>query len=307
MQVGGLVLRKLGAPILGYRQPMTHVSRTIVDYAPTQTESHPIWKVRSVRFPYQHLRLQPFLESGLAERTLHWLTTTDAWRRDLGHFYCHETFALAPSILPPDVGAIVSSALLSALRQVLQFELSTALDGFAWIEAHRSLVRDRLGVHTDEDANEVRLTLTLGKSAVLRGGILTLRDDPYFPAKQIEYFPVHNSATAFRTSANTYHCVSRVDQGARYALVYRFPLLKNTGVPNGRPAQLNSELPNGTVISALGTSAHPWSAYRSLSFLTLWQNDEPQEHPRTASFANSKSSDHTILRTHCTRDYIFHI
>ena len=238
---------------------MTDICRTIDEYAITQAELHPILKIRSVQFPYRHLRLQPFLDPGLAERTLHWLTNTDAWRRDVGSFYCHETFALDPSMLPPDVGAVVSSALLSALRQVLQFEFVAELDSFAWIEAHRSLVQDRLGVHTDEDANEVRLTLSLSESAVLRGGILTLRDDPYFPAKQVKYFPVHNSATALRTSGKTYHCVSRVDQGVRYALVYRFPVLRTSGA-NGRIANLNGELPNGTVISALGTSAHPWSA-----------------------------------------------
>lgn len=181
--------------------------------------------VHSVTSPYRHVRMYPILEPALAQRTLSWLRRTGAWARQEGAFYRHDTFALTPEVVPPDVEEVVSPNTLGPLRALLQSRFGAEVQPFAHVEAHRSIARDDIGLHTDADVTEIRLMLNLNaRWTPSQGGVLHLQDRPGHPCRCVGYRPLHNSATAFRTSPDSYHRVSPMQDGERYTLLYRFPI-----------------------------------------------------------------------------------
>ena len=181
--------------------------------------------VRSVTSPYRHVCLYPILEPALAQRALSWLCRTAAWARQEGAFFRHDSFALTPEVVPPDVEGVVSPNTLGSLRALLQSRFGTEVQAFAHVEAHRSTARDDIGLHTDADVSEVRLMLNLNaRWAPGQGGVLQLQDRPGHACRRVGYRPLHNSATAFRTAPDSYHRVSPVQDGERYTLLYRFPV-----------------------------------------------------------------------------------
>ena len=182
--------------------------------------------VRSVSSPYRHVRMYPILEPALAQRALSWLRHTEAWARQEGAFFRHDSFALTPEVLAPEVEAIVSPKTLGSLRALLQSRFATEVEPFAHVEAHRSTMRDDIGLHTDAEVREVRLMLNLNaRWTPDQGGVLQLQDRPGPACRRVRYRPLHNSATAFRTAPDSYHCVSPVQEGERYTLLYRFPIM----------------------------------------------------------------------------------
>lgn len=185
--------------------------------------------VRSVSSPYRHLRMYPILEPTLAQRALSWLRHTEAWARQEGAFFRHDTFALSPDVVPPEATQIVSPKTLGSLRAILQSRFATEVEPFALVEAHRSTMRDGIGLHTDADVSEIRLMLNLNAHwTPSQGGVLQLQDRPErlgHSCRRVRYRPLHNSATAFRTAADSYHRVSPVQEGERYTLLYRFPIV----------------------------------------------------------------------------------
>ena len=182
--------------------------------------------VRSVTSPYRHLRMYPILEPALAERALSWLRRTGAWARQEGAFYRHDTFALTPDVVPAAVEEAVSPKTLGSLRAILQSRFGTEVQRLAHVEAHRSSMRDDIGLHTDSDVSEIRLMLNLNaRWTPGQGGVLQLQDRPCRPCRHVRYHPLHNSATAFRTAPDSYHRVSPMQEGERYTLLYRFPIL----------------------------------------------------------------------------------
>ena len=196
------------------------------DAARAKTPEPPLgMRVRHASHPYPHIRLYPLLDGVLAEGMLSWLCDTEAWRRRDRSFYRHDSFAVTPDVIPPDLRAAVSPRWLKSLREVLQSHLDVKLHSFAWAEAHRSSSQDEVGVHTDAGANEVRVVLNLNTGWIANhGGLLLLQDRPVSPRHCVGYLPLHNTATAFRTTAVSYHQVSHIREGQRYALLYRFPI-----------------------------------------------------------------------------------
>ena len=181
--------------------------------------------VRSRSRPYPHLRLHPVLHPNNAARALRWLQQSNIWRREMRSFSRHESFALTPDVVPTEAEPAVSPNLLRELRGLLQSRLSVALKPYSLIEAHRTTEQDHIGPHTDEAVHEVRVALNLNSGWIESyGGVLSLQDRPLHPRKRVDYCPFHNSATAFRTTATSYHQVSRVKEGPRYTLLYRFPI-----------------------------------------------------------------------------------
>ena len=182
--------------------------------------------VRSVTSPYRHVRMYPILKPALAQRALSWLRGTEAWARQEGAFFRHDTFALTPGVVPPEAAQIVSPKTLGSLRAILQSRFGTEVEPFAHVEAHRSTMRDDIGLHTDADVSEIRLMLNLNaRWTPGQGGVLQLQDRPDRPCRHVRYRPLHNSATAFRTAPDSYHRVSPMQEGERYTLLYRFPIL----------------------------------------------------------------------------------
>ena len=182
--------------------------------------------VQSMSSPYRHLRMYPILDPALAQRALSWLRHTEAWARQEGTFFRHDTFALSPDVVPPDAAQIVSPKTLGSLRALLQSRFATEVEPFALVEAHRSTMRDDIGLHTDADVSELRLMLNLNAGwTPSQGGVLQLQDSPGRPCRRVRYRPLHNSATAFRTASDSYHRVSSVLEDERYTLLYRFPIV----------------------------------------------------------------------------------
>ena len=222
--------------------------------------------VRSGSAPYLHLRLYPVLDSDDASRVLCWLQQTDAWRRDVRSFAPHDSFALTPAAVPPEAEQAVSPHLLRELRSVLQSRLGVALKPYSLVEAHRTTEQDHIGLHTDEGVNEVRVALNLKSGwTESHGGILSLQDRPVGPRKRVEYCPFHNSATAFRTTATSYHRVSPINGGRRYTLLYRFPIAETPRMDPERdpcrasPCDLAHARESHTVIVVI-SDPHPWAA-----------------------------------------------
>lgn len=222
--------------------------------------------IRGAPAPYPHLRLYPVLGPTLAKRVLCWLQGADAWQRDVRSFSRHDSFALTPAIVPTEAGSAVSPRLLMAMRGELRSRLQVDLKPFAWIEAHRSTKRDRIGIHTDEGVNEVRVALNLNSGWTEgRGGLLSLQDRPVGPRKRVEYSPFHNSATAFRTTPTSYHRVSPINGGRRYTLLYRFPIAETPRIDPERdpcrasPSDLAHAQESHTVIVVI-SDPHPWAA-----------------------------------------------
>ena len=225
-------------------------------------------RVRWSPAPYSHLRVHPVLEPRLAARLLSWLQGTRAWRREVQSFYWHDSFELIPEVVPLDVEAAVSPETLSALRGILQPRLGVNLRSFAHVEAHRSTARDAVGVHADAAVDEVRLVVNLNPGwTASRGGLLSLQDRPVQPLHCVSYLPLHNSATAFRTTAGSYHQVSPVREGRRYTVLYRFPIntpAAPSSLKTGRPqvSRHGLDLAQGsrTVIVARSAAPYQWLA-----------------------------------------------
>ena len=206
--------------------------------------------------------MYPILEPALAQRALSWLRRTEAWSRQEGAFFRHDSFALTPEVVPPEVEAIVSPKTLGALRALLQSRFATEVEPFAHVEAHRSTMRDDIGLHTDADVSEIRLMLNLNaRWTPSQGGVLQLQDRPDHCCRRVRYRPLHNSATAFRTAPDSYHRVSPVQNGERYTLLYRFPITAKGEDRRGDRAPLREHAVSGraaTIIFVAVACSHRW-------------------------------------------------
>lgn len=221
--------------------------------------------VRSVSSPYRHVRLYPILEPSLAQRALSWLRRTEAWARQEGAFFRHDSFALTPDVVPPEAAQIVSPKTLGSLRALLQSRFATEVEPFAHVEAHRSTMRDDIGLHTDADVSEIRLMLNLNARWIPgQGGVLQLQDRPDrpgHPCRRVRYRPLHNSATAFRTAPDSYHRVSPVQGCERYTLLYRFPIVAKGEDRRGDRAPLREHAVSGraaTIVFLPIARSHRW-------------------------------------------------
>ena len=216
--------------------------------------------VRSVTSPYRHVRLYPILDPALAQRALSWLHRTEAWARQEGDFYRHDSFSLTPEVVPPDVEGVVSPNTLGTLRALLQLRFATEVESFAHVEAHRSTERDDIGLHTDADVSEIRLMLNLNaRWAPGQGGVLQLQDRPGPACRRVRYRPLHNSATAFRTATDSYHRVSSMQEGERYTLLYRFPIRPKDAERRGDQAPLHEPaVLQGTSTVVVVLHLHRW-------------------------------------------------
>lgn len=207
--------------------------------------------------------MYPILEPALAQRALSWLRCTEAWERQEGAFFRHDAFALTPDVVPPDVEEVVSLKTLGSLRAILQSRFGTEVQPFAHVEAHRATARDDIGLHTDADVREIRLMLNFNTHWTSgQGGVLQLQDRPDHPCRRVRYRPLHNSATAFRTATDSYHCVSPVQEGERYTLLYRFPIVAKSEERRGDRVPLREHAVSGRaatiIFVAVAARSHCW-------------------------------------------------
>ena len=219
--------------------------------------------VRSVSSPYRHVRMYPILEPALAQRALSWLRHTKAWERQEGAFFRHDSFALTPEVVAPEVEAIVSPKTLGSLRALLQSRFATEVEPFAHVEAHRSTRRDDIGLHTDADVREIRLMLNLNtRWTPDQGGVLQLQDRPDHRCRRVRYRPLHNSATAFCTAQDSYHRVSPVQEGERYTLLYRFPVVaENEECRGDRALPIEHVVFQRSIISVFVAHSYCWLSW----------------------------------------------
>lgn len=178
-----------------------------------------------IALPFPHILWSNFLPPLIADQALSWLETVHIWKREESNLHLYDSFNLSDIHIPGAVGSVVSAYFLGHMRRSLEETLQVRLSSVVRVQVHRLLLGYRIGVHTDAQAREVRVVVTLCRSyPVLSGGELILFALPDECQKRRAYPPLHNQAIGFKTGAATPHAVSQVYDGTRFSLIYRFGL-----------------------------------------------------------------------------------
>jgi Rps23 Pro-64 3,4-dihydroxylase Tpa1-like proline 4-hydroxylase len=181
------------------------------------------------RTPFLHAVVPNCIDHDLAESLLSWFEREAPWQWSaVDNFYHQFDVDLRTTPLPADLKLLVDDLFLEELRQGMGRLLEARLDARIDVTAHRMLLGCRVGIHTDyvPAAQAYRLLVHLNRGWKPEdGGLLMLfgEKDPTPDSEGTRcYSPQHGRAFAFEISPRSFHAVSRICMGERYALRFSF-------------------------------------------------------------------------------------
>lgn len=177
---------------------------------------------RSCEDPYQHVWIPRLFPAKTSNRILEWLEQDLPWQYTQTSFYQQFEFSLRDVDLPADLKFVAAAETMSEIGSWLQGAFNTPALESDDVVAHLLETGHGIGVHNDHqtDGETHRLLLQLGRG--VEGGVTVLCQDQCADSVRRLIKPIHGTAIAFAISKNSYHAVSKVQQGQRFTLVYSF-------------------------------------------------------------------------------------
>lgn len=170
--------------------------------------------------PFKHAVIAELLPANDAESLLLWLEQTQEWTLRSKSFYTHYAIDLAGLLVHDATLTICSRYFLLNLRNLMQECFGVAFAKGVAVWAHKQIIGQGIGPHTDRSQDEYRLVLQLNRGWTPRNGGLCLLFNQGLPI--VAYAPMCNSAIAFRTDNKAFHAVTEVIEGTRYSIVFVF-------------------------------------------------------------------------------------
>lgn len=179
--------------------------------------------------PFLHVVIPDSIDENLADCLLNWFETEAAWQLSvIDEFYELYDLDLRSAQLPERLKVFVEDSFLEDLRKRTGRLLSARLGSKIDVTAHKMLSGCRIKIHTDfgpqGQTHRVLVHLNRGWKAE-NGGLLMLLDGerPSPNSNKLKcYVPHHRRAIGFEISPNSFHAVSTIVAGERYALTFSF-------------------------------------------------------------------------------------
>lgn len=179
--------------------------------------------------PFPHFVAKETLNPVLGDRLLSWLEQENRWNHaSSDDFYDSYDLNLKAISPPAEFEPLLSPAAVKNVRlqceELFEHQLNSNVD----VSAQKLIAGNRIKVHTDfhPGGPSHRLLIYLTRVWTLSdGGLLILLDSESpseVSAEQRFYLPVHLSGVGFEISAHSFHAVSAISSGERYALKYTF-------------------------------------------------------------------------------------
>jgi len=130
--------------------------------------------------------------------------------------------------LPANLRILIERSFLEELRKAVERLLSAQLGSKIDVTAHKMVPGCRVGIHTDYGSlgQTHRLLVHLNRGWKAENGGLLMFFDEEHPSGESRnlrcYSPHHRRAIGFEISPNSFHAVSRIVAGDRYALCFSF-------------------------------------------------------------------------------------
>jgi Rps23 Pro-64 3,4-dihydroxylase Tpa1-like proline 4-hydroxylase len=179
--------------------------------------------------PFLHVVIPDCIDEQLAGSLLTWLEAEAAWQYSaVEEFYQLMDIDLRGAKLPEDLRILLEPSFLDELRKAVECLLSAQLGSRIDVTAHRMVPGCRIGIHTDYGSlgQTHRLLVHLNRGwKTENGGLLMFLDEEHPSPESTNlrcYLPYHRRAIGFEISPNSFHAVSRIVAGDRYALCFSF-------------------------------------------------------------------------------------
>ena len=179
--------------------------------------------------PFLHVVIPDSIDDDLANCLLVWFETEVAWQLSvIDEFYQLYDLDLRSVQLPERLRVFVEDSFLEDLRKRTEALMSARLGSKIDVTAHKMLTGCRIKIHTDygpqRQTHRLLVHLNRGWKAE-DGGLLMLLDQerPSPDSRNVKcYVPHHRRAIGFEISPQSFHAVSTVLAGERYALTFSF-------------------------------------------------------------------------------------
>ena len=181
------------------------------------------------RDPFLHMVIPDCMSERLAESLLTWFEEEAEWKScAIDDFYQLSDIDLRSAEIPEDLRILVDSAFLEDLRNRVAHFVNAHFSSKIDVTAHKMMPGCRIRVHNDHgDLGQThRLLVHLNRGwTTENGGLLMLFDEehPSLESSNLKcYLPHHRRAIGFEISPKSFHAVSTVTTGDRYALCFSF-------------------------------------------------------------------------------------
>ncbi|MGB6159039.1 MAG: cyclophane-containing peptide 2OG-Fe(II) oxygenase YhhC, partial [Acidobacteriaceae bacterium] len=181
------------------------------------------------RNPFPHVVVPDCIDQNVAESLLKWFERIAPWQASsINDFYQLFDLDLRTVALPPDLRILLDDAFLEDLckrvGELMESRLSPRID----VTAHKMLPGCHIGIHNDfgTTGQTHRLLIHLNRGwRAENGGLLMLfgNEQPSADSEDTKCFvPHHGRAIGFEISPRSFHAVSKISSGERYALCFSF-------------------------------------------------------------------------------------
>jgi len=175
--------------------------------------------------PFPHFCIPDIFPPEFAQHVLNWLEQGQTWEFTRTDFYEQYEFSLLHLDLPTQLRSLISPATVHTLEADLATKFQVEALELVGATIHKLTDGQRIGVHNDfiGDTESHRLIIQLNRGWIPDyGGYLMLFNSASAQDVQQLVVPASNSAFGFEISPISYHAVSKVNDFARYTLVYTF-------------------------------------------------------------------------------------
>ncbi|MEI6302527.1 MAG: 2OG-Fe(II) oxygenase [Betaproteobacteria bacterium] len=167
-----------------------------------------------------------FLSDELGSNLLRWFEADSDWTKTEGKVFVYDRLTLGNREVPDDCRAILSSKFVLAIKTLAEKCAAKPLSTKYRLMAHRLVQGQGIGLHTDEARPGVVFNVFINREWREEfGGYLILFRSANNSDISAVIAPLHNRAVAIPVHKTSFHAVSDVFSGTRFALSYFFSAL----------------------------------------------------------------------------------
>ncbi|MDW5266114.1 MULTISPECIES: 2OG-Fe(II) oxygenase [Acidobacteriaceae] len=178
------------------------------------------------RKPFPHFIADEFFTKTESKMLLKWLETSQEWKQTVGSYFDYDRILVGSAKLPAPVSRLLKSRSIERLRELVEEHFKREMSTGARIMAHRLRPGNGIGLHTDESVVGVVLNIYLNRHwDDAYGGHLVLFNSNNERDVASIIRPEHGRAVALLVDSKSFHAVSEVCKGQRFAISYFFRAL----------------------------------------------------------------------------------
>lgn len=182
-------------------------------------------ELKIYELPRKHYFIPQVFTPEVTEILLDWFETNAPWEIIKQNFYEIAGFNIQKNITPKSIKNILFNEYLNLLSTDIQDQIHCSFLSNPQIEAHKLTKGQYVGIHCDDNQNQVRLVVQLNRHWKLEyGGCLILFNSNRLNDIGRVYIPQNNTGIIFNVGRKPYHAVSKVYSGERYSIVFIFNL-----------------------------------------------------------------------------------